>query len=247
MLKGLLSGLKALVRGGGDEDWDFGDRRELVRLSCHYDVEFVHKGKKQEGRIVDLGLKGMRLRGFHKMKKGDEVDVTYSLAISALHETIRCKVLWCRQREKDFVTFVGLGYPEDDKLMRKSWIKQVLQEVGFGKSKIYEKRKLVRAECFVPGELVSGHCQVQKGQLYNLGVGGALIQLKDKVDIGSEVELRIGPHQHIKQFSLNGKVVQCRPHMTAQHVGVQFDSPSDEGLAKLSECLLFLLKTSWNE
>lgn len=245
MLKGLLSGIKALVRGGQDEDWDLSDRRELVRLQCHYDVEFVHRGKKHEGRIVDMGLKGMKLRGFRTMKKGEEVAVNYGLAIDALHETVNCKVLWCRQREKDYVTFVGLEYNEPDDRMRKSWVKCLLQELGFGKSKIYEKRKHVRADCFVPGRVVYGHAAAAKGQLQNLGVGGALVEIPQRLEVGADVELSIGPYEEIKQFSLNAKVVHCAKVLGKHQVSLQFQSISDQSFEKLSECLLYLLRNSW--
>lgn len=247
MLKELLSGIKALVQGRTDEEWDLTDRRGLVRLRCHYDVEFRYRGKKHEGRIVDMGLKGMKLRCFQTMRKGEEVSVNYGLAIDALHATVNCQVLWCRQREKDFVTFVGLEYKEPDKRMRKSWVKCLLQELGFGKSKIYEKRKHVRADCFIPSQLVYGHCQIAKGQLQNMGVGGALVEIPQSLEVGSEVEMMIGPYEQIEQFSLNAEVVHSAKELGKHQISLKFLPMSDASLQKLSDCLLYLLKNSWNE
>src|SRR5690606_36072760 len=140
----------------------------------HYDVEFTHKGKKHQGVIVDMSLKGMKLRGFAPLKKGDEVVVTYSTEIlDVTHQSIRCNVLWVRKRERDFIVFAGLGYAEDDATMAGSWVKHLLKMLGFQRDVIREKRKFVRAECFIPVDFIYGHGKKYEGRLYNLGVGGA--------------------------------------------------------------------------
>ncbi|MCA9792524.1 MAG: PilZ domain-containing protein [Candidatus Eremiobacteraeota bacterium] len=246
MFKALLAGLRALVEGRGDQDWDFLERRELIRIRCHYDVEFSVKGKKHKGSVVDMGMQGMKLRCFAPLKKGEEVSVTYPIEIlDACHQTIRCKVLWVRKRDRDFVTFAGLGYNEEDQIMSKSWVKSLLKQLGFGNNRIFQKRKAVRAECFIPVEAVYGHAKVSEGRIYNLGVGGALVEAPKDFGKGNMVELRIGPFEELEQFTITGAVVVSRQQGGLYLQGVQFGELKERTVDVLGRYLIHLLNNHW--
>lgn len=246
MLSKLLSGLRSLVGGGQDKDWDYSDRRELIRLRCHYDVEFAVKGKKHKGQVVDMSLKGMKLRGFVPAKVGDIVEVSNPREIlDSSVNTIKCKVLWCRKRERDFVVFLGVAYAESDQVMSRSWIKSILRELGFDSQKIFQKRKFVRAECFIPANLVYGHGKSVEGQVYNLGVGGTLIECRKPFDVGTMVEARIGPLEDLDEFSITGKVVQVTQQGPLYMHGIEFTTIKQNTLDALSKYLIFLLQSAW--
>ncbi len=247
MLRGLWSGLRALVGGHNDTDWDFLDRRSLIRLRCHYDVELVVNKKKHRGSIIDMSLQGMKLRCFAPVKKNDLVKVTYPKPIiGAEQETIRCKALWVRKRDRDFVTFVGLGYDEDDQTMSRSWVKYLLRQLGFDQNRIFEKRKAVRAECFIPAEVVFGHAKLLDGKLYNLGIGGALVECPKRLEKNTLVELRIGPFEDLEQFSVSGQIVGVRKQGNLYYFGIEFPHELKETTVKnLGKYLIHLLKNHW--
>lgn len=248
MFKGLLDGLKALVLGGQDEDWDYGERRKLIRLQCHYDVEGRVDRKKIEGKIVDMGLKGMKFRTFAQLKKGDTVEITYPVPILEVqNQTVRCEVLWVRKRDRDFVLFAGLLYSEDDRVMGESWIKYLLKQLGFSKDLIHQKRKSVRADCFVPADVVYAAGKALKGRLYNLGVGGALVEVPGGLEKGTAVELRIGPFEDLPRFAINGVVATGRQEARNHLHGVEFQNVTDGQVVRLGQYLFFLLRNQWCE
>lgn len=245
MFSKLFEGIRSIVKGGKDLDWNYSDRRELIRLRCHYDVDFVAKGKKHKGKVVDMSLKGMKIRGFAPVKKGDIVEVTYAQEIMSDVVTIKCEVKWCRTRERDYVVFAGLTYSEPDQVMSRSWIKPVLQQLGFQKELIYQQRKFVRAECFLPGNIIYGHGKMMDGRLYNLGVGGALVETRFSVEELCAVELQIGPLEDYEPFSITGQVLNIRKQGNLYLHSIEFSDPSDKSLDQLGVYLKHLLTNSW--
>lgn len=246
MLKKLFQGLKALRKGDQDPDWEFDERRELVRLRCHYDVEYRFKDKRHKGIIVDMSLGGMKLRCFQPPAIGDTVEITYEVpAVNIQNQTVPCKVQWVRARDRDFVQFVGLAYDASDEVLRNSWVKMLLKQLGFRPDKIFQRRKYVRAECFVPVRVVYERVKSFEGRLYNLGARGALIEGQTAVEKGEFVELHIGPFEELPLFEGSGTVVQ----RTNQHknvlLGVEFGELSDRATQKLGQYMRHLLLNHW--
>ncbi len=249
MWKGFLDGLKALVKSKAPEDWDYRERRELVRLECLYDIHGkTAAGKKFQGQIVDMGMKGMKLRTFEQVKAGDILSITYPVPILEIPmDTVVCKVLWTQTRPRDYVLFAGLGYAEDEKAMSRSWVKYLLKQLGFSKEKIFQKRKYVRAECFVPARILYKPGQWVEGKLYNLGVGGALIEAAAPIETGDPLEINIGPFEDLPGFSISGTAV-CRREESRRHLhGIEFGDPNASQLRNLGKYLFFLLRHQWTE
>jgi c-di-GMP-binding flagellar brake protein YcgR len=247
--KGLLDGLKALVKSSAPEDWDYSERRTLVRLECQYDIDGrTEGGKKFKGQIVDMGMRGMKLRTFEQVKTGDVLFITYPVPILEVPlDTLRCKVLWTQARQRDFVLFVGLGYAEDEATMAKSWVKYLLKQLGFSKERIFQKRKFARAECFVPAELITETLHPVEGRLYNLGVGGALIEAAAPLDQGATVKLNIGPYEDLPRLTVPGRLVSRRPEARRYLHGVEFSELNPPQADMLGKYLFFLLRHQWTE
>lgn len=246
MLKKLFQGLRSLRRGDQDPDWQYDERRDLVRIRCHYDVDYKFGDKKHHGQIVDMSLGGMKLRCFQPPKVGDTVDITYMVpAVNIQNQTVPCKVQWVRSRERDFVQFVGLSYDADDEVLRKSWVKMVLKQLGFSSEKIFQRRKYVRAECFVPVRVVYQRVNVFEGRLYNLGAHGALIEGQTALPEGELVELQIGPFEELPQFEVTGRVVQHYSQHMNHMLGVEFSELSSNSAKQLSVYLRHLLLNHW--
>lgn len=246
MLRKLIQGLRGLRRGDQDPDWQYDERRDLTRIRCHYDVGYQFGSKKHQGQIVDMSLGGMKLRCFQPPAVGDIVEVSYKVpAVNIQNQTIPCKVQWVRSRDRDFVQFVGLAYDASDDVLRKSWVKMVLKQLGFRPDKIFQRRKYVRAECFVPVRVVYQRVKAFEGRLYNLGIQGALIESQTELGIEELVELEIGPFESLPYFTVMGRVAQ----QTKQHknvmLGVKFDEMSDKATDCLGRYLRHLLLNHW--
>ena len=246
MLKKLFQGLRSLRRGDEDPDWEYDERRELVRMRCHYEVQYRFKDKRHQGQIVDMSLGGMKLRCFQTPQIGDTVEVTYKVpAVNAQNQSIPCKVQWVRSRERDFVQFVGLAYDAGDEVLRNSWVKMLLKQLGFSPDKIFQRRKYVRAECFVPVRVVHERVKAFEGRLYNLGARGALIEGQTPVEEGQLVELQVGPFEELPYFELTGTVVQQKQHHKNVLLGVEFGELSEKATNTLGRYLRHLLLNHW--
>jgi hypothetical protein len=247
--KGFLDGLKGLVQSKAPEDWAYTERRELIRLECLFEIEGRNaQGRKFQGQIVDMGLKGMKLRTFEPLKRGDLISITYPVPILEVSlDTVRCKVLWTQPRSRDFVLFVGLVYAEDEKTMARSWIKYLLKQLGFSKERIYQKRKYARAECFVPAKMVYGAGKVVEGRLFNLGVGGALVEAAAPLEDGEKIELHVGPYEELPAIYLPGRLVSRRSEARRFLHGVEFSDLNASQARSLGRYLFFLLRHQWTE
>lgn len=249
MFKAFLDGLKGLVKSSAPEDWGYEERRQLVRLECQFDIDGkTDAGKKFKGQIVDMGMKGMKLRTFEQLKSGEVVHITYPVPIIEVpNATMRCKVLWTQTRARDYVLFAGLQYAEDEKTMARSWAKYVLKQLGFSKERIYQKRKYARAECFVPTKMAYEPGKVVEGRLYNLGVGGALVECPEPLPDGMTVELRVGPYEDLPHFLLPGRVASRRAEARRFLHGIEFLELNASQTRVLGKYLFFLLRHQWTE
>lgn len=259
MLRSLLGGFKSLVAPSASSP-DFGERRKLVRLRCHYNViitkveaEGAKKTpgqKKFKGIVVEMGLEGMRLKCFDPIKKGAQIDVHYETPILNADVTcVRCEVVWSRQREKDFVTFAGMRYISDKKEMSRSWVKALLVELGFKPDLIHQRRRHFRADCFIPAHFVTRGGEAIQSKIYNLGATGALIESNKDLPKEEILDLRIGPYESLNVFGLQGIVMQCRrqPGSKLYQVGVQFKDINSKHAKFLSDYLKLLMEQSWCE
>lgn len=243
MIRKLWQGLKSLRRGDGTTDWEFEERRELVRLRCHLEVSYTVGSKKYFGQIVDMSLGGMMLRCLQPPSLGSMTDVTYETSMRGVTEdTVRCRVQWAKPRQKDYVHFIGLSYYSGEDVLRNSWVKATLRQLGFRPERIFQKRKFVRVNCFIPVHLLTSAGHSVEGRLYNLGANGALLEAVTPVAKGEGVKLAIGPHDQLTQFEVSAHVVACEEINRLQFLGVEFDGPGGRYNDKLATYLRFLLE-----
>lgn len=243
MIRKLWAGLKSLRRGDGASNWDFGERRELVRLRCHLDVSYTVGSKSYSGQVVDMSLGGMLLRCPQPPGMGSLIDVTYDLPLANVTEkTVRCRVQWSKLRKKDHVHFVGLSYSSHEDVLRNSWVKATLLELGFRPERIFSKRKYVRVNCFIPVHLLTGQGQSVEGRLYNLGARGALLEAVTPLAHGQSVSLAIGPHEELAPFEVKARIVACEEVNRLQFLGVEFESTSSRPDQRLATYLRALME-----
>lgn len=242
MIKKLWEGLKSLRRGDSAPSWDFEERRELVRLRCHLEVSYTVGSKRYYGQIVDMSLGGMMLRCLQPPGLGSLTDITYDVPMAGVSEdTVRCRVQWARPRNKDFVHFIGLSYSDNEDVLRNSWVKMSLRDLGFRPERIFQKRKFVRVNCFIPVRLVTAAGASVEGRLYNLAANGALLEAVAPVDKGEGVNLEIGPHDALPQFQVKARVASCEEINRLQFLGMEFEAMTSRQSEQVTTYLRSLL------
>jgi c-di-GMP-binding flagellar brake protein YcgR len=250
MIKKLWEGLKSLRRGDGNGRWDFGERRELVRMRCDLEISYTVGSRRYFGHIVDMSLGGMLLRCSQPPTMASITDVTYKVPLAGVKEdTVRCRVQWVKRRRKDQIHFVGLSYYSSEEVLRNSWVKASLRELGFRPERLFRKRKFVRVNCFIPVRLLSGSPSTRpvEGRLYNLGAKGALLEADAPVARGETVRLTIGPHEQLDAFEVKARVVGCEEINRLQFLGVEFENLTSRCHASVGVYLRSLLDDGGGE
>ena len=240
MIGKLWQGLKSLRRPGAS-DWAFDERRELVRLRCHLEVSYTVGSKRYFGQVVDMSLGGMMLRCLQPPANGSFTDVTYDAPEGEAKEsTVRCRVQWCKRRRRDSIHFAGLSYCSSEEVLRNSWVKVCLRQLGFRPERLFQKRKFVRVNCFIPVSVSPQDGPGVQGSLYNLGVKGALLETSTALGIGEPVEIQIGPVEQLPVYTVRGRVAAGNEVNRLMFLGVEFES-GDRTDPKLSAYLRYLI------
>ncbi|MFN8612407.1 MAG: PilZ domain-containing protein [Vulcanimicrobiota bacterium] len=244
MLKDILKGFLSLVQRP-TPDWDFGERRKLIRMRCHYKTQIQLEGKKLEGVITDMGVGGVRLKIFHALKPGQVVTVHSPFnEVGENGAPVDCKVVWQQQPEKNFVTYAGLVYATDAKKMGGTWVRGVMKQLGFRPESLLSKRNWVRAECFLEGTVKRADNSRHEIRIQNLGVGGALFEYKEKLPLG-ETSIRIGPYDKLPGLDVTGTLVKARPQGRHFLYGIEFGEMKPAQLRMLTVYLKTFLTHTW--
>lgn len=244
MLKEILKGFLSLVQRPTPE-WDFGERRKLIRMRCHYKAQLELEGKKLEGVITDMGVGGLRLKVFQAMKPGQIVTVHSPFnEVGEDGAPVDCKVVWNQQPEKNFVTYAGLVYATDAKKMSRTWVKGVMKQLGFRPESLLSKRTWVRAECFLEGTVKRADNSRHEIRIQNLGVGGALFEYRDKLTL-AEITIRIGPYDKLPGLDVSGTLVKARPQGKNYLYSMEFGEMKPAQLRMLAVYLKTFLTHTW--
>lgn len=166
------------------------ERREIVRVECKVPaIVLPEKGGELKAIVIDMGLKGLRLETDTKLPKKKSVRI-----IRPEGGPIVCRVVWTRPKRFSDKFHAGLEFADSPENMRASWVKGTLQQLGFQPGRIKEKRKHIR----VPSEqravlATPAGDELGEGELLNLGIGGALIEIGVAVPEGNKTILRVDP------------------------------------------------------
>lgn len=246
LLRSLLQGaisffqVKPKARTRGDE------RRRLIRLRCDYAVKCVVEDTQFPARILDMGINGMRLRLQERLKPGTNVFIYYAgQADPGRDEYVLCLVRWARRRRNSEEIEAGLQYVDTEGNMRRSWIQFLLKELGFNERAIYTRRKQIRAESTLSGELVTEtEGSVIEGRILNLGVGGALFESSASFSAQTAIRIRCESWSGLKPLDLPALVLHVkRPDPAGPYLSsVRFLDLNARQLRVLGQYVLQLLK-----
>jgi c-di-GMP-binding flagellar brake protein YcgR len=252
MFASLLAGFRGLFVGSQPNEFvksGFRERRKLVRLRCSYEVKGILKGKKFKATVVDIGVNGMKLRTGQKLKVGEKLALAPPNASGdSAADSVECKVVWVKQPNKHFLTYAGLVFSASKEKMARSWVKSYLNELGFTPKSIFTQRRFIRADCFLEVRYdapVTGKKGV--GRVYNMGVGGLLVETVHELPLGQAVSLTFDAKDGLPEMTLTAYPVQFKNDGKVKVAGMEFRDLQDLELERLGVYLKHLLKASWAE
>ena len=194
------------------------ERREMIRLKCRFPVRCFYKDQSFRGIVTDMGIKGLRLESPRKLRKGQMLQIELEELTGPFSVArVNCQVRWCRNQKTS--TFIGMGvsYEEPLERMSDSWVRSVLYELGFEEEFIYQRRRAVRVDCCLSGELEMDGQRVPVS-IVNLGVGGALIRGMGALELRDPVRLFLGPETPLPSVGLESEVVGMKAEAGEQHL-----------------------------
>ena len=195
MLKQLLEGIKAFIMGGDLPTPE--ESRQTPRVLCQYRAN-VRAGKDEyQASVVDIGATGIGLEGGPKLKKGQQIQISYPMAREFVEENaVHLEVMWSRVREHDKQVLVGARYTDDLESLKRSWVFVLLEELGLYGDSTFQKRKYARLASAMKADLRDYDTgrHLTRGKVANLSLGGALIESEDKVKSGTKLLVLMGPH-----------------------------------------------------
>lgn len=184
------------------------ERRETIRLMCSIGATVKTKKTTREARVINASLTGLSVELESKIRKNTPVSVHREQ-----HGGPVCgRVVWCRSVRGANRYQVGITYDDDKSMLRVSWLKPALKELGFTVGRINEKRLLTRVpghnrRCFLKsmaGETYSS------GELLNLSIGGALVDSEVEIPKGHKLKLKTDPIANIPELICVAEVKSCR-------------------------------------
>ena len=232
MLRNKIQGLEAT-----DPDFpqlSLAERRKKLRIRTYIRLDISTDGNSNSAILTDLSLDGMRLRTNQELKEGDEVEVSFlEQSSDERTEPVSCRVVWSTSfGPPGRVTYeAGLSFHDSTEQMKNSWVKYVLEQLGFDEKKTFQKRKYLRTSGCVPARVFTHNSSEGTivGEVINLGIGGALLASDQALGLEAQIHCEICLWRILPALRLPCKVLSVR----------QDESEGVEGLRYLHS-LLFL-------
>jgi hypothetical protein len=193
MLRNKIQGLEAT-----DPDFpqlSLAERRKKLRVRTYIRMEYVTEEGRGSAIVTDLSIDGMRMRCQKALKDGEQIEVFFPDGSDSENTgSVRCRAVWLQTLEQVGRTSyeAGLSFDDSRDKMKRSWVKYVLEQLGFDDSKTFQKRKYMRAKGLIPARIFTVHeGEAITGEVVNLGVGGALLALDAPLEKETQIHCEI--------------------------------------------------------
>lgn len=198
----LLSSIKFLV----EPDLSVDDRRIAGRLACSLDTSYVTEtGETGTGQVLDVSRRGLRMRTPVAVSKGLTIALKAPANLTeAAYAPLMAKVMWSSRDGDSYL--LGLLLPpgiEDEE----TWLEAYLISAGYN-IEDPQRRKFVRAESELAGQLLLDAQPPVEVLVLNLGLGGALLRSELSFDSNSPFRLQLGPHGNLPELVLSGSILR---------------------------------------
>jgi hypothetical protein len=209
MLRNVIQSIEAL--DPRDLPENLAERRRALRIKTYCHVEVSVEGQNYKGIVTDMGLEGMRLKSqTAPLVVGLEVNLRCQqpMGVGELG-VVRCQVLWVQRVGREFVA--GLRYADTRDNMKRSWVRHLLQELGFDDSRTFQRRRHMRVDGFIPARIFFGEeSLLPDPRVINLGIGGALVESRHETPAEQDVELEISLWRILPTLCLPARIIEVR-------------------------------------
>jgi hypothetical protein len=207
------------------------ERRDTIRLHCSINATLKTKRTTRECRVINASLTGLGLEVESKMRRKTPVTVHRNQYGSPVTGT----VIWCRMAKGSNRYQVGVAYDDDRAMLKASWLKPALKDLGFVVGRINEKRQLTRVpghhrRCFLKSP--SGDTY-STGEVLNLSTGGVSVDSEVEMPKGLELLLKIDGIDKVPELICNAEVRSCKySRKTRKYICGLIFLDSDEKLVR---------------
>ena len=180
MLRNVIQSIEAM--DAQEISQSLAEKRRGLRVRSYAQVRLGdHKAV-----VTELGVDGLRLKSMEApLAEGQELDVVYGAPPEGAEAgPVRVQVAWVQRSGRELIA--GARYTDSRDNMRRSWVRFLLQEIGFDESRTYQRRKFIRVDAAIPARIFQGEqCLISEARLVNIGIGGALLESADRLTKGS--------------------------------------------------------------
>lgn len=212
MLRNKIQGVEAT-----DPDYpqlSLAERRKKLRIRTYIRLEYQGRQGRDSAIVTDLSLDGMRMRCVRPLTKDEQIEVFFVDSSDPERTgSVRCRVVWLKLIEQvgHRSYEAGLSFEDSRDNMRRSWVKYVLEQLGFDDKKTFQKRKYLRAKGKIPARIFTVSGASPAGEVINLGVGGALLALDEPLAKDSQIHCEICLWRILPALRLPCKVLEVAP------------------------------------
>lgn len=197
------------------------ERRKLLRVRTYLpvSVEIVDEsGESSALRAVatDVAVEGLKLKSTSfQPEVGQTVRVNTVNALGSSGTqlgAIHCQVLWVQRTNREIL--VGLRYADNRDNMLRSWVRYLLQELGFDEKCTFQRQRFADGSG-IPARIHAYEQsdpgpQSAEGKVCNLGVSGALLETKAEFKAGEAVEVELSLWRILPRLKVRGQVVEVK-------------------------------------
>ncbi|MEW6277973.1 MAG: PilZ domain-containing protein [Candidatus Eremiobacterota bacterium] len=186
------------------------ERRKLARRECYCEVmcylreEGALVDRSFKGLVTDIGVGGMRVRSYEAMPPGSAIAVEFQEHLQGVWvNKVQCSVVWSYKSKAKMETFAGVTYSDAKDMMKLSWVKFVLEDVGFTPDLMHERRATIRVRTRLAARLYAHAADLgvemeAAGTVRNLSLGGLMVEAVDPILEGRRVDITLDSGKGLK-------------------------------------------------
>lgn len=188
------------------------EKRRALRVRSYARAQIhVQGGESYKAVIIELGLDGLRLKSMDApLQVGQALEVCYALPPEGAEAgPVKAQICWVNKVGRD--TIVGCKYADSRENMRRSWVRFLLQELGFDESRLFQRRKFIRVDAAIPARLIDGEGRsLCEARVVNIGIGGALLETTGGLEKGLSLDLELSLWRILPTLRLPIAVIDTR-------------------------------------
>lgn len=206
MLRNVIQSIEAM--DAREISQSLAEKRRGLRVKSYAQVKLgEHKAI-----VTELGVDGLRLKSMEApLAEGQELNIVYaSPPEEGEAGPVKVQVAWVQRSGRELIA--GARYTDSRDNMRRSWVRFLLQEIGFDETRTYQRRKFIRVDASIPCRIFRGNeCVLSESRLVNIGIGGALLESADPLAKGDVLTVEMSLWRILPTLRLPVAVMDCRP------------------------------------